>query len=115
MKKIIAVVVLLLTTLCYAEEEQRYNFWLSQAPMVCGTPSEVQKYVENNGFTPINLSFGRESSNPNGEIVFMVTYYINEYNQTLATFDTQAGTERCIIFHTFNMRMNESLLGEKGA
>ena len=89
MKKIIAVVVLLFTTLCYAEEEQRYNFWLSQASMVCGTPSEVQKYVENNEFTPINLSFGRESSNPNGAIVFMVTYYINEYKQTLATIDTQ--------------------------
>ena len=94
-----------------AEEDfQKYNLYLMQYPMMCGVPADVDKYILDNKFTPINISFGKENANENGAIVFAITYYINDKHQTLAVAETPNDPFKCMIYHTFDMQMNTTLL-----
>ena len=88
----------------------KYNLYLMQYPMMCGTPTDVDRYIKDNKFTAINVSFGKESAQEDGGIVFAITYYINDNHQTLAVAETPNDPYKCMIFHTFNMQMNENLL-----
>ena len=39
-----------------------------------------------------------------GQAVFMITYYITkDGTQAAATIDVPSGTEKCILFHTFDL------------
>jgi len=103
MKKLI----IFLTLLCgiaYAEHgvnEKHYDLYWQQIPAVCGVPEEVQEYIDDKGFEPVHISLGRESSQPNGEPVFMVTYYEKD-DEVLVTVDIPIAAETCILFHTHN-------------
>ena len=88
----------------------KYNLYLMQYPMMCGTPENVDQYISDNKFTPINVSFGKESAKEDGNIVFAITYYINDNHQTLAVAETPNDPYKCMIFHTFDMEMNPTLL-----
>lgn len=109
MKKITIILTLLWSTLTYAEPP--YNFEMYQQPLICGGSVEIDRYVEDNKFTPITASVGRLGSNPEGEIVYFLTYYINERYETLAVAQIPNDDTRCILFHTFNMKMNNKLTG----
>jgi hypothetical protein len=61
MKKIILILILL-CTFVYAEEYKPF-VWRN-LPAVCGTPEDVQNYIDYNELTPKHLSLGRESSDP---------------------------------------------------
>ena len=91
--------------------KSKYNLYMMQYPMMCGLPADVDRYIEDNKFTPINVSFGKENANKNGSIVFAITYYINDEHQTLAVAETANDPYKCMIFHTFDMVMNTNLLG----
>ena len=93
-----------------AEDKSKYNLQMMHYPMMCGLPADVDKYILDNKFTPINISFGKENANENGNIVFAITYYINDKHQTLAVAETPNDPYKCMIFHTFDMQMNTSLL-----
>jgi hypothetical protein len=110
MKIIIFLMTLLWTTSSYATLEE-YDLYFMQMPMVCGEHADVDRYITDNKFTPINVSFGKEGSSTDGEIVFVLTYYINDKKETLAVAQTANDPYTCMIFHTFDMRMNEKLLG----
>jgi hypothetical protein len=43
-------------------------------------------------------------------MVFVITYYINDKHQTLAVADTPNDPYRCMIFHTFDLKINSKLL-----
>ena len=88
----------------------RYNLQFMSYPMMCGTPQDVDRYIADNEFTPINVSFGKESAKEDGNIVFAITYYINDKHQTLAVAETPNDPFKCMIFHTFDMQMNTTLL-----
>ena len=93
-----------------AETPSKYNLYMMQYPMMCGTPENVDQYISDNKFTPINVSFGKESAKEDGNIVFAITYYINDKHQTLAVAETPNDPFKCMIFHTFDMQMNTNLL-----
>jgi len=111
MKIILIIMALLGATISYAETTSKYNLYMMQYPMMCGLPADVDRYIVDKKFTPINVSFGKENANEDGEIVFAVTYYINDKHQTLAVAESPNDPYKCMIFHTFDMIMNQSLLG----
>jgi len=100
MKKII-IGFLLFCTSVFANEELTYDLYWQQVPAVCGAPPEVQRYISDEDFKPVHLSLGRTASLPDGEPVYMVTYYEKE-DQILVTVDVSGGNETCIMFRTFN-------------
>ena len=102
------------STLKVMAEEKEYDVYTTQVPVMCGTPDVIESYITDNEFVPINVSAGRQGAKSDGKIIFLITYYINEESQTLATIDIPSNVERCIIFHTFDLKMNEQLLNGKG-
>jgi len=93
----------------YAETE-KYNFFWTQIPAVCGQYEEVEKFAEDKGFKKFSISIGRESGKPNGRPVYAITYWIgNDGNESMATVNTPTTNETCIIFRTFNVQINNEL------
>ena len=83
---------------------------MMQYPMMCGMPAEVDRYILDNKFTPINVSFGKEGAKEDGDIIFAITYYINDKHETVAVAEAPNDPFKCIVFHTFDMQMNTKLL-----
>ena len=109
MKKILIALTLLWSTISYADLED-YDFFTMNMPMLCGLPATVDRYIEDNNFVVINISFGKENGKQNGEILFAVKYYINDKFQTIAVAETLTDPSKCILFVTFDMKMNSNLL-----
>ena len=56
------------------------------------------------------MSVGRENGSPDGQIVYVVVYYINDSGQTFAGVSTPENpSQTCIVFRTFDLRINEGL------
>ena len=109
MKKLI-LILSLICGIAYAEhgvEEKHYDLYWQQIPAVCGNPDAVQEYIDDKGFEPKHISLGRSGSKPDGEPVYMVTYYENE-DQVLVTVDIPGAQETCILFHTHNKSLIET-------
>tara|TARA_B100000900_G_scaffold31912_1_gene24160 strand:- start:172 stop:546 length:375 start_codon:yes stop_codon:yes gene_type:complete len=115
MKKLILLLTFLLTTLVSAEESdiKKYNFYWSQVPVVCAAPEEIDRWSNDNNFTPLTLSYGRKDGDPEGEVVYIVTYYINKQNgESFATVTAPNDPDVCIIFRTFDMVLNPKIMDE---
>jgi len=105
MKKII----LGLLLFCVTSFANANGLYQVQIPVVCGTPDVVESYIKAKNFDAVGISLGRSGSQPDGEPVFLLTFYANSDNESLITMDTPSGVERCILFHSFNT----ALLPEK--
>ena len=105
MKKILLVLSLLFASVAYADhDESLSNYYFTQVPVLCGTPDDIQVYVEHFKFKPYYISLGREGMVENGQPVYMITYYVSENGtQALTTIDVPSGTEKCIMTHTFDL------------
>ena len=113
MKKLILILSLLFTSIAYAEQEsdiKKYNFWWEQIPVVCSTSDEITRWANDKNFIPVNMSVGRENGVPEGKIVYVIIYYINDTGQSFASVSTpdSPGTQ-CVVFRTFDLRINEGL------
>ena len=117
MKKLILILSLLFASIAYAEQEsdiKKYNFWWEQIPAVCSTSDEIERWAEFKGFEPVNMSFGREGGSPTGEIVYIVVYWINKNQESFASVSTpEQPDESCIVFRTFDLKLNTLLLNKK--
>ena len=104
MKKLILLLTFLLTSVVFADthEEsdiQKYNFYWNQVPVVCAAPKEIDRWANDKGFMPLSISYGRANGQPDGEIVYIVTYYIQqETAETFATVSTPTDPDVCIVF-----------------
>ena len=105
MKKLILGFILFCTT----ASANSYGLYQIQMPVVCGTPETVESYIKVNNFDAVGISLGRAGSQPDGEPVYLLTFYANPNNESLMTMDIPSGAERCILFHSFNT----ALLPEK--
>ena len=106
MKKIIiSLLFSLIAFTASADHEENINsFYMSELPGLCGRPEAIQTYLEHYKFVPQNISLGREGMVVDGQPVFMITYYVSEDGtQTTATIDIPSGTERCLMYHTFDL------------
>ena len=99
MKRLIltALLGLFWTSIVYAEDIKQYNFWWEQIPAVCSTSEEIQRWANDKNFIPVNMSVGRENGSPDGQIVYIVVYYINDSGQTFAGVSTpEQPNQTCI-------------------
>ena len=78
-------------------------YW-SQLPVICGTNDRVEAYLKHYEFKLESVSMGRESAQPDGAPVYIVSYYINkEKSQTISVVSTPTGTESCMLYKSFDL------------
>ena len=53
---------------------------------MCSFSDEIQRWANDKNFIPVNMSVGREGGSPDGRIVYVVVYYINDSGQTFVVF-----------------------------
>ena len=76
------------------------------------TSSEIERWAKDHEFTPVNASYGRSGGKPDGDIVYMVMYWINDKGETFASVQTPDNPNQiCIVFRTFDLTMNSNLKG----
>ena len=109
---IVALWLLTIASIVKANEDLRaYEFHIQELPAVCGTQKEVEKYAKDNNYVALNYSLGREGSDPTGQPVFVVTYYVNEdVTQTMATVVVPNSDSACILYITYDVIHNEEEL-----
>ena len=105
MKKIIIILSLLISSIAYADHEKDFGeYYFQQIPALCSTPEKMQAYIKHLKMKPYHLSLGREGMDPEGQPVFMVTYYVNEEGTSnAALIDVPSGLETCMLFQTFDL------------
>ena len=114
MKRLILNLSLLLASFAYAEHEEQeqktYNFWWETIPAVCSTSDEIQRWANDKNMVPVNVSVGKENGQPDGKIVYIVIYWINDSGETFASVSTHdAPGNACIVFRTFDLRINSGV------
>jgi|TARA_B100001079_G_scaffold101285_1_gene86976 hypothetical protein len=113
---IFGAVLITMSTFAMAEQEtsplpempqdnlQGQFYWL-QMPVICGTSESVIAFIEKNEMTLVNVSVGRDRAKPDGEPVFIVSYYVDStYTQSLVVMSTMDGMESCMLYTTFDLR-----------
>ena len=115
LKSIIFVAVLItISTFAMAEQEtsplpempseQGQLYWL-QMPVICGTSESVLAYIEKNEMTLVNVSVGRDRARPDGEPVFIVSYYVDPTQTiSLVVMSTMNGMESCMLYKSFDLK-----------
>tara|TARA_R100000152_G_C6678664_1_gene113095 strand:- start:170 stop:523 length:354 start_codon:yes stop_codon:yes gene_type:complete len=96
-------------TFSKAEDRPTYDFYWNQMPTVCAIKSELNRWLEDNNFHPVSMSFGRENGREDGKVVYAVVVYINDNYEMAAIVETPDDSEGCIVFRTFNMQLNRNL------
>ena len=112
MKRLIltALLGLFWTSIVIAEDIKKYNFWWEQVPAVCSTSDEIQRWANDKNMVPVNVSVGKENGSPDGKIVYIVIYWINDTGETFASVSTPDDPgNACIVFRTFDLRINSGL------
>ena len=54
-------------------------YW-SQLPVICGTNEKVEAYLKHYNFELESVSMGRESAQPDGTPVYIVSYFISTHH-----------------------------------
>ena len=109
-KLLLAAIIVGLTTIATAEETTdwdsgKYNFRWLHVPVVCGTTAEIQRYLDDNKFILKSMSVGREGARVNGDIAYLVTYYLNEKgDQSISAITSPTGAETCMMYRSFDLR-----------
>jgi hypothetical protein len=109
----------LVTLLVYfvhtSEAKANYEFYTQQSLMVCGKTEEVMRYAEDHDMIPFSISFGRQGSNPDGEIVYIITHWVQQNgDEQMTSISIPNGNEMCMLYHSFDTQLNPSL-GNLGA
>jgi len=85
---------------------KKYELYMNGLPAMCGMSSEVLKYADDHNFVPFSISNGRAGSQPDGEIVFIVTHWVQkEGDAQMITITTLSGMESCIYFVSYNTQL----------
>lgn len=109
MKKLVLILSILFGTIAYADHEEGLRdgeVYIQQLPALCGSPENIQKYLDHKKLKPLHISLGREAMDPTGLPVYMMTYMVNDNKTESATVLTIANnTESCILYHTFDLVM----------
>ena len=113
MKTLILIITILLTSIVYATETKQYNFWWEQLPAVCSTSEEIKRWANDKNMVPVNVSVGKENGSPDGKIVYIVIYWINDTGETFASVSTPDDPgQTCILFRTFDLTLNQNLMNK---
>ena len=100
----IIIALFLYATNSTAEENLPKGYKFQNIPAVCASNEQVTQDLQNKGYEVLNLSLGRKNADPEGEPVFMVTYYVNVQAQsTAAVINIPTSNDACIMFLTYDL------------
>ena len=81
--------------------------WWEHIPAICVDNQVLEEYTDRKELQLLNLSFGREGGKEDGEIVYVISYWVNVHNdQTMATVMTPGSNYSCVLFRTFDTQLN---------
>lgn len=82
--------------------DQGYQF--INLPVICAPEQLVFSDLTAMGYVAVNMSLGRQDSDPRGEAVYLLTYWLNEdATSTAATMNLPNNDETCVIFVTHDL------------
>ena len=87
MKKLILSFIISAFIAFSSHAEMKNYTWcvVKQVPTVC-VPNELYEYAKRKELQPLNVSYGRTGGKPDGEIVYIVTYWVGiDTDQTMAS------------------------------
>ena len=88
-------------------QDELPGVWWEHIPAICVQNEVLEQYAERKELQLLNLSFGREGGKTDGEIVYIISYWVNIHNdQSMATVTTPGSTYSCVLFRTFDMQLN---------
>ena len=88
-------------------QDELPGVWWEHIPAICVDNQVLEDYTEKKELQLLNLSFGREGGKEDGEIVYVVSYWVNVHNdQTMATVMTPGSNYSCVLFRTFDTQLN---------
>ena len=88
-------------------QDELPGVWWEHIPAICVDNQVLEDYAERKGMQHLNISFGREGGRENGQIVYIVSYWVNVSNdQSMATVMTPGSTYSCVLFRTFDLKLN---------
>ena len=88
-------------------QDELPGVWWEHIPAICVDNQVLEDYADRKELQLLNLSFGREGGKPDGEIVYIISYWVNVHNdQSMATVMTPGSTYSCVLFRTFDMQLN---------
>jgi hypothetical protein len=111
MKKLIQSIIIsvFLATASYADDivEMLPGVWWQQVPAVCVDKQVLYDFAFRKELQPLNRSYGRTGGREDGEVVYIVTYWVNIHNdQSMASVQVPGGDYECVLFRTFDMELN---------
>ena len=73
--------------------------------MMCGLPEDVDRYIKDNEFTIVNVSFGKENAKEDGKPVYGIMYYINkDITQTIPMVFVPGQPDACFMYRSFDLK-----------
>ena len=88
-------------------QDELPGVWWEHIPAICVDNQVLEDYAERKSMQLLNISFGREGGRENGQIVYIVSYWVNVSNdQSMATVMTPGSTYSCVLFRTFDLKLN---------
>tara|TARA_B100000287_G_scaffold434688_1_gene499910 strand:- start:968 stop:1312 length:345 start_codon:yes stop_codon:yes gene_type:complete len=86
------------------ETQMQGEVYFQNVPALCGTPEAIQAYTDHYDMKPVYISLGREGMKGTGMAVYMMTIMMNsDFTESMSVIDVPSGTERCILYHTFDL------------
>lgn len=110
MSTFVALFLLLSATIIKAEETSPglpnldQGFHWQNMPMICASDVAILNRLKEQGFVAVNMSLGKRGADPQGEALFMITYFINqEGTSTAAVMNIPSSNDACLIFLTHDV------------
>jgi len=81
--------------------------WWEHFPAVCIPNDTLWEYAQRKELQPLNMSYGREGGQPDGKIVYIVTYWVGiSTDETMASVMVPNAKYSCILYRTFDVKLN---------
>lgn len=111
MKKLILSIIIsvFIAMAAYADDvvEMLPGVWWERVPAVCVEKQDLYEFAFRKDLQPLNRSFGRAGGREDGEIVYIITYWVNIHNdQSMATVQVPGADYECVLYRTFNLELN---------
>ena len=91
------------------------GIWWEQVPAVCVPNTTLIEFTERKGFQPLNRSYGRNRGQSKGEVVYIITYWLNvKENQVMSSVMVPNATYSCVLYRTFDLQVNPDFEFELG-
>ena len=111
MKKLILSIIIstFMAVAAYADDvvEMLPGVWWEKVPAVCVTQTDLYEFAFRKELQPLNRSFGRKGGSEDGEVVYIITYWVNIHNdQSMASVMVPGADYECVLYRTFDMELN---------